>query len=470
MSTPRTDGKFCTGRNARLIRTLSHSKGSQDNPTFFGGRRKRSSGVALLALSVSIAVHVLILAAFGVVRFSGSESQTIRQAKPTGQIIQSQKQIHIPVVIGKPKVIRARTREARSIQPLIERTAELLGTGTDAPRCDLSSAASSFSALELGSESVAFMAETEFFGVVTTGRKVCYVVDCSGSMKGVFGRVRRELVESIRRLGQDQYFGIIFFGGDRLGEFSGGRLVRASSKSKSLACDFIDSVRPAGRTNAFTALKRATELRDSGGQGASVVYFLSDGFDLSDDLGDSFAYRARDMMSRLPGDVRIYTIGFWCRKDDRRMLEEIAKQSGGEFVSVDSSVGTDDTFLIFGRYDQDRIFALVGILAVVLAIIFAVKQPGTDGQAFGEQTLFSQFVVSGGPVVWFVLLPMSLATVYLAVEHFLSLSRKRLLSEDVPARIVEHIRRFGTARLEADFAETEDLVGDAVVRAVSCGK
>jgi biopolymer transport protein ExbB len=117
-----------------------------------------------------------------------------------------------------------------------------------------------------------------------------------------------------------------------------------------------------------------------------------------------------------------------------------------------------------------RIFVLVGILAVVLAIIFAVKQPGTGGQALSEQTLFSQFVVSGGPVVWFVLLPMSLATVYLAVEHFLSLSSRRLLSEDIPARIVEHIRRFGTARLEADFAETEDLVGDAVVRAVSGGR
>ncbi len=353
MSASRTDGKFSTGLRARLDRTLSHSKGSQDNPTSLGVRRKRSSGVALLALSVSIAVHVLILAAFGVLRFSGSESQTILQAKPTGQIIQSLEQIHIPVVIGKPKVIRARTREAMSRPQLIERTAALFGTGTDAPKCDFSSAASSFSALELQSESVALMAGTEFFGVVATGRKVCYVVDCSGSMKGIFGRVRRELAESIRRLGQDQYFGIIFFGGDRLREFSGGRLVRASSKSKSLACDFIDSVRPAGRTNAFAALKRAMEVRDASGQGASVVYFLSDGFDLSDDLGGSFAYRARDMMSRLSGDVRIYTIGFWCRKDDRRMLEEIAKQSGGEFVSVDSSVVTDDTFLIFGRYDQD---------------------------------------------------------------------------------------------------------------------
>ena len=130
MSAPRTDGKFCTGRNARLTRTLSQSKGSRNNPTFSGGRRKRSSGVALLALSVSIAVHVFILAAFGVVRFSGSESQTIRQAKPTGQVIQSQEQIHIPVVIGKPKVVRARMREARSRLPLIERTAEQFGTGT----------------------------------------------------------------------------------------------------------------------------------------------------------------------------------------------------------------------------------------------------------------------------------------------------------------------------------------------------
>lgn len=32
----------------------------------------------------------------------------------------------------------------------------------------------------------------EFFGSFTDQRKVCYLVDCSGSMQGVFGRVLKK--------------------------------------------------------------------------------------------------------------------------------------------------------------------------------------------------------------------------------------------------------------------------------------
>ena len=135
------------------------------------------------------------------------------------------------------------------------------------------------------------------------------------------GNHKTGCADRIWRIFEHRYFGIIFFSDNRLTEFSGGSLVRASLKSKSLAYDFISSVRPAGRTNAFAALKRAIELRDVSGDGASVIYFLSDGFELCSGFED----RTGDMMSWLIEDVRIYTIGFWPRKDDQRILEEIAK-------------------------------------------------------------------------------------------------------------------------------------------------
>ena len=100
-----------------------------------------------------------------------------------------------------------------------------------------------------------------FFGSFTERRKICYLVDCSGSMRGVFRRVRKELKESIGNLQRDQYFHIIFFGGGRLIEFSNGRLLRVTEKAKFSACDFIDSVEPVEQTNA---LERGMQIRGSG--------------------------------------------------------------------------------------------------------------------------------------------------------------------------------------------------------------
>lgn len=61
----------------------------------------------------------------------------------------------------------------------------------------------------------------------------------------------------------------------------------------------------------------------------------------------------------------------------------------------------------------------------------------TAPEAVPEKTLFSQFIIAGGPIVWIVLLPMSLATIYLAVDLLLGVSKKRL----VPANISQVLQR-----------------------------
>jgi len=51
------------------------------------------------------------------------------------------------------------------------------------------------------------------------------------------------------------------------------------------------------------------------------------------------------------------------------------------------------------------------LLAAVLAVIVATMRADSGGtaiEAAQTQTFFKQFVISGGPIVWFVLLPMSL--------------------------------------------------------------
>ena len=114
---------------------------------------------------------------------------------------------------------------------------------------------------------------------------------------------------------------------------------------------------------------------------------------------------------------------------------------------------------------------LVGLAVLVVALIAAMRsQSGGSAAAAGQsQTLFEQFVVAGGPIVWLVLLPMSLVAVYLAVEYCLSIRRERLVPRGVGGGIIEQMQRFGAGQLPAKIAEQDDFVSTAVVRAINKG-
>lgn len=114
---------------------------------------------------------------------------------------------------------------------------------------------------------------------------------------------------------------------------------------------------------------------------------------------------------------------------------------------------------------------LVGLAVLVIALIAALRsQSGGSAAAAGQsQTLFEQFVVAGGPIVWLVLLPMSLVAVYLAAEYSLSIRRERLVPRRIGGGIIEQMQRFGTGQLPAKIAEQDDFVSTAVVRAISKG-
>lgn len=117
-----------------------------------------------------------------------------------------------------------------------------------------------------------------------------------------------------------------------------------------------------------------------------------------------------------------------------------------------------------------RTFLLIVALTVVLAVIVTATRinfGGSTAEAAQSQTFFRQFVAAGGPIVWFILLPMSVVTVFLAVEHGFIIRRKRLLPEGAGHRVVEMIRQFGPEQLEAEIGSRDDFVSVAVVKAVS---
>lgn len=108
------------------------------------------------------------------------------------------------------------------------------------------------------------------------------------------------------------------------------------------------------------------------------------------------------------------------------------------------------------------------MLGVILAaVIVTVRAGGVMTKSGQSQTLFEQFVVSGGWIVWFILLPMSVIMVYLAIEHSLTIRRKKLLPDGSGKAIIEKIEQYGTGQLGARIGGRSDLVSVTLVQAIS---
>ena len=297
--------------------------------------RGRGGSVTFWAWMVSIAVHLIVLTAFGFAKFSQTQAGAKQRPIPTAKVNQIKKLIQAAPIIPKPKVKKPSksqfTRKTDKLLPVNRIIGTAKPDSQDWPNPAKPSAPQGVFSF---SSSANLQHRIEFFGSFTDQRKVCYLVDCSGSMQGIFGQVRKKLKDSIANLQPDQYFYIIFFGGNRLFEFGDGYLVRAAEQTKSSAYDFIDSVRPAGQTNALAALERAVQIRDGRGQSPSMIYFLTDGFELTPENEEQFPRKIANFFKKFAPTTRINTIGFWPESNDRKMLETIAKQSGGESVFI----------------------------------------------------------------------------------------------------------------------------------------
>ncbi|GJM23728.1 MAG: TolQ-type transporter [Phycisphaerae bacterium] len=82
---------------------------------------------------------------------------------------------------------------------------------------------------------------------------------------------------------------------------------------------------------------------------------------------------------------------------------------------------------------------LVAVLVVAVTLSFATQSFAADGdtESVGAVSrIFDHFVKRGGYITWFILIPMSLATIALIVEHSISIRRERIL----PARTIERIQ------------------------------
>lgn len=312
-----------------------------NNPKTANAARKGS--ITFWAWMVSIGVHAAVFSVFAFVKFAQPAVDDNRRLPiPSAKVSSIKEFIEAEPVIPKPKITSSEQKPASS--PAHQSAENNTDKISPSNRVFATSKQVSQNIADFARPSVAqnpFLLttgqiqakDTEFFASSTGERKICYVVDCSGSMQGIFNRVQQKLKDSISALEPDQYFYIIFFSGDRLIEFGDGKLLRATKQNKSEAFSFIDSVQPAGTTNAMAAMEKVVQIRDSHTGTPSVVYFLTDGFELTPEDAQLFSQKLAAALKETPA-VKVNTIGFWPQTGDRQLLETIAKQTSGDFVLV----------------------------------------------------------------------------------------------------------------------------------------
>ena len=325
------------------------------------GTVNKQRRIKLYALGVSVFAHIVGLSIFAAVKIAQSPPMRL-QTTTVVSISQAAKLAARQAVTPKPKVHPVDSKPFDSSgalkadiikgRPIVKAdgkgTQANARTVIDSPKGDSQRQAeevkqpieSQASAATSGGESAE---NIEFFDSPAQGRRICYVVDCSGSMRGLWKRVQEELVDSIGKLQQDYYFCVIVFGGGSILESGGGKMVRATEQAKKEAYDFIAAVGPRGGTNAADALERAIMIKDRTGVGASAIYFLTDGFELSEQDGSRFAHKVATIHRSFAPKTQINTIGFWCTEQDGKVLETIAKESGGQFTFITGGRGQKKT-------------------------------------------------------------------------------------------------------------------------------
>jgi len=283
------------------------------------------------ALGISVAVHAAGLAVFTGVKLSNLQDRE-QLGKPSVSMQMVKRVIEEPKPLPKPKVETIIPSEPE-VRPALEPAAKPLVIESKKPAALKSEPPPVVQAVSTAP--VETVHEVEFFGQKSIVQRICYVVDCSGSMYGQMYRVKSQLKKSISGLNPQQTFCILFFMEGRQVLMTGsGRLESATVETKSQAYELVNKVKPSGSTDAAHALECAMRLRDLQQHSPEVIYFLTDGFDLDERDSKLFVEKVDSLRKILAPSAVLHTIGFWPQERDRRMLQQLAGDTGGEYIEA----------------------------------------------------------------------------------------------------------------------------------------
>jgi Mg-chelatase subunit ChlD len=294
-----------------------------------------SRSLGLRTWAISVGIHAAVLLPLTLFRPGAVLAVTAQPATPTAKVEAVHNALKENTPLPKPKVLSAAsasTASASPIAPEVSRDLTRLPAENETLR-PIVRESQAPSRQNVAGRPRYVAPEVEFFGSSLSERKVCFVVDASGSMLPFFPTVRSHLAASIQGLQPDQYFGVILFN-NKLYECTPATLTRASNSAKTSAVSFVSNVQAAGPTSPLAAIERAMKCRDASGDAPGVIYFLTDGFDMAPGATDDLPSAVEALRKKLAPATKITTIGFMTQPRDSLALQKMAKASGGTYVSV----------------------------------------------------------------------------------------------------------------------------------------
>lgn len=166
-----------------------------------------------------------------------------------------------------------------------------------------------------------------FLGSQGTGRRFCIIADCSMSLSPAsFGRIRQELVRTLRSLNEDSSFHVMFFAG-KPRSMPGGDWLKGG-KDVDAVLPWIRNQQRVYGTVAAPAFARAFALKPP----PDVIFFMTDG-----QIQPKDPEKVAALNKTLP-PVAVHTILFVKEKTKLAkalmaeiQLKQIAKDAGGTF-------------------------------------------------------------------------------------------------------------------------------------------
>ena len=175
---------------------------------------------------------------------------------------------------------------------------------------------------------------TRFFGASGNGRKIVYVIDCSGSMsdREVFSRARNELLASLDRLSQAALVQVIFYNDQTHALRGGTELVRNTADQRRRIAQFSRGIVPGGGTHHVPALELALELDPD------ALFWLTDADEPYLSAADLQELRRRNRRS-IP--IHAIEFGYGPELTADNFLKRAAKSSGGTHCYCDLGATND---------------------------------------------------------------------------------------------------------------------------------
>lgn len=294
----------------------------------FFTKRSAAEPLRLGALGVSVAIHLAALMVLGAIHFG-------RQTDGPAQAVSPDISVHlIERVLQQPPAPRPKPKVTPPVAPTVAPAIEPRPAAPKPPAPKPEPVEDPAPSFPPTADS--HPADTVFFsGTTVTAKRVCYVVDGSGSMFGLMYLVREQLRESILKLSAEQAFNVVFFmDNGRLLQAFDGTLETASPAAKAAALNLLGQIRPAGQTVAEPALEMAMRMHDKSGQRAEVLYFVTDGFDLMDDDEGAFMRRIEALRKAIAPTTVVHTIGIYPASRDSTVLARLAQVCGGHYLEV----------------------------------------------------------------------------------------------------------------------------------------